>query len=138
MHREAWVAPGEELARQSLGDGVALDETRQQALAEELHHRLRVPGLDRVKRARVRDCAGGYRSSAGVSLLARRGFRRLIQRRGGNDGMDPGPPSGGAPGARALARDPPDGLTRKRSGVGMDAPGPLNRGRRPSHSLRFS
>ena len=55
-------------------------------------------GLDPARPTAV-ICAGGYRSSAGVSLLARQGFRDCSTS-SGDDGMDPGwPPSG------AITRD---------------------------------
>jgi hypothetical protein len=39
---------------------VSLDQARQQALAEQLHHRVSVPGLERVKRTIVRERAPGH------------------------------------------------------------------------------
>jgi len=39
---------------------MAFDETGQQALAEQLHHRVSVPRLERVKRAIVREGALGH------------------------------------------------------------------------------
>jgi hypothetical protein len=43
-----------------LGDRVSLDQARQQALAEQLHHRVSVPRLERVKRTIVRERALGH------------------------------------------------------------------------------
>jgi hypothetical protein len=44
-----------EPASEIFRDGMALDETGQQALTEQLHRCLRVPGFDRVKCALVRE-----------------------------------------------------------------------------------
>jgi hypothetical protein len=60
MRREARMAPGEKLSGQLLGDGTAFDETGEQALAQQLHHRVSVPRLARVKRAIVREGAVGH------------------------------------------------------------------------------
>jgi hypothetical protein len=54
------MAPGEELPGEILRDRVPQGEARQQALAEQLHHRLSVPCLERVKRAIVREGAVGH------------------------------------------------------------------------------
>ena len=40
---------------------MAFDETGEQALAEQLHHRVSVPRLERVKRAIVREGAVGHK-----------------------------------------------------------------------------
>jgi hypothetical protein len=45
------MGPGDELARELTGDRVALDETGEQALAEQLHHGIGVPAPERVKGA---------------------------------------------------------------------------------------
>ena len=55
MRREARMAPGEKLSGQLLGEGMAFDETGQESLAEQLHHRVSVPRLERVKRTIVRE-----------------------------------------------------------------------------------
>ena len=45
------MLPSDELAREVLRDRVPLDETGEQALTEQLHHRFRVPVLEGVKGA---------------------------------------------------------------------------------------
>ena len=47
------MPPGDESAREILRDRVPLDETGEQALTEQLHHRFRVPVLEGVKGAVV-------------------------------------------------------------------------------------
>ena len=54
------MPPREKLPGEILRDRVALDETGQQALPEELHDRVSVPCLERVKRAVVREGAVGH------------------------------------------------------------------------------
>jgi hypothetical protein len=52
---EAWMLPGEELAREIVRDRVALDEAGEQSLPEQLHDRFAVPGREGMKRAIVRE-----------------------------------------------------------------------------------
>jgi len=44
------MAPFQELPGELWGDGVTLEEVGQESLAEQLHHRFAVPGLEGVKR----------------------------------------------------------------------------------------
>jgi len=57
VRREARMSPGQELPGEFLGDRVSLDQVRQQALAEQLHDRVPVPGLERLNRTIVRERA---------------------------------------------------------------------------------
>ncbi len=47
------MPPGEELPGEILRDGVALDETGQESLAEQPHDRVTIPCLERVEGAVV-------------------------------------------------------------------------------------
>jgi hypothetical protein len=60
VRREARMSPGQGLPGEFLGDRVSLEQARQQALAEQLHDRVTVPGLERVKRTIVRERAVGH------------------------------------------------------------------------------
>jgi hypothetical protein len=50
MEAQARMAPFQELLSEFWGDGMTLDEAGQEALAEQLHDRFAVPGLEGVKR----------------------------------------------------------------------------------------
>lgn len=49
-----------QLSGQLFGDRMAFDETGEEALAEQLHDRVSVPGLERVKRAIAGERAVGH------------------------------------------------------------------------------
>ena len=54
------MPPGQQPPSEILRDRVSFDETGQQALAEKFHDRVSVPGLERAKRAIVRERAVGH------------------------------------------------------------------------------
>ena len=78
------MAPGEELPGEILRDGVAFDETGQQALPEQLHHRVSVPRLDRVKRPVVRE-----RSVRHEKVTMWMPLEQVAAGRDGDDGAGP-------------------------------------------------
>jgi hypothetical protein len=79
------VFPGEELPREILRDRTALDQTGEQALAEQLHHRLAAPAREGMEAAIVRkDTVGQEKVSVGVPLN---------QVSGSGDGHDDAGPS---------------------------------------------
>ena len=53
------MPPGDELSREVLRRRVPLDETAEQALTEQLHHHVRIPAREGVKRAIVREATVG-------------------------------------------------------------------------------
>ena len=57
---ESGMPPRHQPRGQLLGDGVLLDEPRQEPLAEETHQRLLVPTREGVERSIVRECAAGH------------------------------------------------------------------------------
>ena len=74
------MLPSDELAREILRDRLPLDETGEQALTEQLHHRFRVPVLEGVKGAVVGESPiGEEKVSVGMPL---------DQVSGGGDGDD--------------------------------------------------
>jgi hypothetical protein len=60
MRRETRMAPREKLPDQILRNRVPFAETGQQALPEQLHDHITVPGRERVKGAVVREGAVGH------------------------------------------------------------------------------
>ena len=78
------MRPGHELVREVLRDRVVLDETGEQALTEQLHHRFRVPVLEGVKGAVVGESPiGEEKVSVGMPVDQLPG--------GGDGGDDTGP-----------------------------------------------
>jgi len=79
VRRETRMAPREELTDKVLRDRVPKDETGQQALAEQLHDRLAVPILERVKSTLVRKRAIGREDvSVWMPLYRTSYFWRLL------------------------------------------------------------
>jgi hypothetical protein len=58
--RETRMPPAEELVDQPFGDGVVLDKAGEKALAEQLHDRVRVPCLEWMKGAVLRERSVGH------------------------------------------------------------------------------
>jgi hypothetical protein len=81
---EARMGPGDELARELLRDRVALDETGEQALAEQLHDGMGVPALQGVEGA-----VSGEASIRGQQVSVRVPLGQIPRGRDGDDDSRP-------------------------------------------------